>query len=172
MRMDIVGRAWSKCNYFGGGDANPATHRTMKTFRPVRMVDGDTVHYLWKLGGAPSKEAAPIAPLIRAAGRIVALGWGIDLVAGGADLISSERLRGVSGERWMPTTSTNVAALRTPVPGTLVALRERYSSFLHRVGKTGFDPVAPLTRFQVSGYRRPTGSTDASSRRVRVASRR
>ena len=40
--MDIVAKAWSRGNYFGGGDANPAKHRTMKTIRPVRMVDGDT----------------------------------------------------------------------------------------------------------------------------------
>lgn len=154
--MDIVGRAWSRGNYFGSGDANPATHRTMKTFRPVRMVDGDTVHYLWKLDGSPPEEATPVEPLMRAAGRIVSLGWGIDLVVVGADCISSEQLRGLTGERWMPTASTSVAALRTPAPGTLVALRERYNSFLHRVGEMGFAPVAPLTRFEVSGYRRPT----------------
>ncbi len=157
--MDIVGRAWLKGNYFGSGDANPATHRTMKTFRPIRMVRGDTVHYLWKLDDSKPKNMAPIEPLIRAARRIVALGWGIDLVVGSADCIPSEKLEGLSGERWLPTVSKNIAALRTPVPDTFVALRERYDSFLHRVGEMGFTPVAPLTQFKVTGYRRPTDST-------------
>lgn len=152
--MDIVGRAWLKGKYFGSDDANPATHRTMKTFRPVRMLDGGTVHYLWKLGGSPPDAVAPVEPLIKAARRIVTLGWGIDLVVGDADCISSEELGSLSGERWLPTTSMNVAALRTPVRGTLVALRERHESFLHRIGKMGFAPVTPLTRFEVCGYRR------------------
>lgn len=153
--MDIVGKAWLKGNYFRGGDANPATHRTMKTFRPVRMVEDDTVHYLWKLDGSKPKNTVPIEPLIRAARRIVALGWGIDLVVGSADCITSEQLGGLSGERWLPAASKNIAALRTPAPGTLVAMLERYESFLHRVGEMGFAPVPPLTRFEVSGYRRP-----------------
>lgn len=149
--MDIVGRAWVRGNYFGSGDANPATHRTMKTLRPVRMCGGDTVNYLWKLD-----DSAPISPLIAAAGRIVALGWGIDLVVGCGERISSTSLCAIPGERWLPTTSTNVAALRIPAPGTLTELQKRHDSFLHRIGKSGFTPVKPLTHFSVSGYRRAT----------------
>src|SRR5262245_57861993 len=29
--MDLVAKAWSRGNLFGTGDANPATHRAMKT---------------------------------------------------------------------------------------------------------------------------------------------
>lgn len=29
--MDVVARSWSRGNYFGGGDASPATHKTMKS---------------------------------------------------------------------------------------------------------------------------------------------
>src|SRR5690606_5616453 len=55
--MDLVGKAWTRGNYFGGGDASPATHRTMKTVRPIRLVDGETVHYLWSL---EDRASAPI----------------------------------------------------------------------------------------------------------------
>ena len=47
--MDIVGRAWARGNLYGDGDANPATHRAMKTVQPLRLVGGDAVHYLWQL---------------------------------------------------------------------------------------------------------------------------
>jgi len=153
--MDIVGRAWSRGNYFGRGDTNPATHRTMKTIRPIRLIWGDTVHYLWEMKESLPDDDPPIKPLIRAAKRMIALGWGVDLVAGHADCISAAQFRTLPGERWLPAVSRNVAALRTPVPGTLDDLRRRYGAFLHRIGEGGFTPVAPLTRFTVSGYRRP-----------------
>src|ERR1035437_1240076 len=38
--MDLVVKAWAKGNYDGTGDANPATHRTMKTLRPTHLVGG------------------------------------------------------------------------------------------------------------------------------------
>ncbi len=154
--MDIVGKAWSRGNYFGEGDANPATHRTMKMVRPLRMVDGDTVHYMWKLTESSSPDSGLTKPLIKAARRIVALGWGIDLVVGQGDFVSATQLRALSGERWLPTSLTNPVALRTPTRGTLVALQDRYDAFIHRIGKCGLVPVEPLTRFKVTGYRRPT----------------
>jgi CRISPR-associated protein Csb2 len=147
--MDIVGQAWMLENYFGDGDANPAKHRTMKTFRPVLMIDGETVYYLWKLD-----DAAPFRSLINAARRVVALGWGIDLVVACAQPISSEQLRSIPGERWIPTTSMNVTSLRTPIQGTLIALQQRHRSFLSRIRHSVFSPVQPLNRFAIAGYRR------------------
>ena len=41
--MDIVARAWSRGNDSNSGDANPATHRTMKGVRPTLLL-GDAVH--------------------------------------------------------------------------------------------------------------------------------
>ena len=38
--MDIVARAWARGNDSNSGDANPATHRTMKSIRPVLMRGG------------------------------------------------------------------------------------------------------------------------------------
>jgi CRISPR-associated protein Csb2 len=153
--MDIVGKAWSRGNLFGGGDANPATHRTMKMIHPVRMIEDDTIHYLWSLKSLSKGAIDSIQPLIVSAKRMVALGWGFDLVAGYADRISGEQLRALAGERWFSATTTNINALRTPIPGTLVALRSRYDAFLNRISETGFAPVEPLTRFKTTGYRRP-----------------
>lgn len=152
--MDIVGRAWSKGNYFGRHDTSPATHRTMKTFRPIHLLGDDTVSYLWSLGN--SNETPMVEPLINAAKRINTLGWGIDLVMGNAGVVSASRLQELWGERWLPATSKHISALRTPVPGTLTALREHHQAFLHRIGDDGFVPVPPLTRFDVTGYRRPS----------------
>jgi len=47
--MDIVARALVRGNTSGEGDANPATHKEIKTVRPTRMIDGDTAHFLWEL---------------------------------------------------------------------------------------------------------------------------
>ncbi|GAB4141183.1 MAG: type I-U CRISPR-associated protein Csb2 [Planctomycetaceae bacterium] len=155
--MDLVGKAWSRGNYFGTGDSNPAKHRTMKMIRPVRMIDGDTVHYVWKVAD-PLDQQNLLTPLLTAAKRIVSLGWGIDLVVGNADWISASELSALPGERWLPTPSTGRVALRTPIRGTLGALQRRYEAFIRRIGKSGFAPVEPLTQFKMSGYRRSTDS--------------
>src|SRR4051812_20493113 len=46
--MDVVGKAWSKGNDSNSGDANPATHRTMKGHRPM-LLEGEAAHYVWEL---------------------------------------------------------------------------------------------------------------------------
>lgn len=149
--MDLVGKAWAKGNYFGTGDASPATHRTMKTVRPIHLVDGDTVHYLWPLDDPAS---APINVLACAAQRLVALGWGIDLVVGRAGRVTSADLTEIPGQMWKPTVAMTSLTLRTPRPGALQALEERYRAFLNRMGDDGLIPVPPLTQFDIVSYRR------------------
>lgn len=152
--MDLVGKAWAKGNYFGTGDSNPATHRTMKTVRPLRMTDGDTVHYLWRLDDSVSVSI--IDSLIDAARRMIALGWGIDLVVGDAERVTRAALSRLSGEQWSCTPGAAPTALRLPTTGTLDALQDRHTAFIHRMGNDGFTPVPPLTTFDRIGYRRPT----------------
>ncbi|MFW6106589.1 MAG: type I-U CRISPR-associated protein Csb2 [bacterium] len=151
--MDLVGNAWARGKYYGAGDANPATHRTMKTVRPIHMREGDTVHYLWALD---DRVSAPIDILARAAKRIIALGWGIDLVIGRASRVRSAELCALGKERWQPAPSTAPVTLRAPKAGTLQALVDQHDSFLNRVGEDGFVPVPPLTQFDMVGYRRPS----------------
>ncbi len=154
--MDIVSKSWSEGNYFSTGknDANPATHRTMKTFRPIRMVKDDTVRYLWSLANVDSTIDGPVEDLAYAAGRMYALGWGIDMIVGHGEGIDSNRLEEMPGECWKPSTSASDIALRNPCAGTLNALQNRYKSFLSRISSTGFTPVDPLTQFRAVSYRR------------------
>ncbi len=153
--MDIVARAWCRGNYTGKGDANPATHRAMKTVRPTRFPDGDTVSYLWKLPDQLPEDIRGYVEVLAAASRsLVALGWGIDLVAGNGRIISGEEADHIPGEWWQPTPDPGVEGLRVPTTGTLEALIERHTTFLCRLEGGGLTPPPPLTTFTVVGYRR------------------
>ncbi len=159
--MDVVARAWCRGNLSNVGDANPATHRSMKTVRPMHLNGTDTpehdaVHYLWELSDAAQVECEQHAEVLFAAARsVVALGWGIDMAIGTGKLLSPEDADRLPGERWRPGT----AALRLRVPrrGTLSALLGRHEAFLQRLPpEGGFVPVPPLTTFEQVGYRRDT----------------
>ncbi|HJT75894.1 MAG TPA: type I-U CRISPR-associated protein Csb2, partial [Gemmataceae bacterium] len=168
--MDVVGRAWARGNESGKGDANPATHRAMKTVRPVRLPDDRRsrwpddrqVSYLWELPDPLTDEVRQFAEVLCAAARsVVALGWGIDLVAGNGRVISAEDAGKFPGERWLPTTDPGAGGLRVPIRGTVAALTDRHAAFLGRLRDGGFIPVPPLAAFAVVGYRR---ETDAPAR--------
>lgn len=154
--MDLVGRAWSRGNYYGGGDANPATHRTMKLVRPVHMLDGEEVRYIWTMAQHDSFDSKAIESLRRASSRMIALGWGIDLVVGEAVIIDADERQKLTGDQWLPTDCTGTSPLRTPRRGTLNALQDRHADFLTRIGPDGFQPVPPLTVFNITGYHRAT----------------
>jgi len=152
--MDLVGRAWSRGAYHGSGDANPATHRTMKTVRPIRMVGGETIRYLWPLTADAELDDGAINALTTAARRLVALGWGVDLVFGNADVGEMREEPPLDAETWRPANGTGSVTLRTPIRGSLQALQDRHAAFLTRLGSEGFVPVEPLSRFEVTPYRR------------------
>jgi CRISPR-associated protein Csb2 len=155
--MDLVGRAWNQGNYFGTGDASPATHRTMKTVRPTHLLGGETVHYLWELTGDAAAEYERHKETLTAAARsIVAIGWGIDLVAGYERVITEQEADALPGERWRPTSDPAGTRLRVPAVGTLEALGRCHEAFLTRLEDGGLRPVPPLISFDVVGYRRPT----------------
>lgn len=153
--MDLVARAWTRGQYFGAGDANPATHRTMKTVRATRMLDHDTLCYVWPFSSDDSQAKEVVAVLCRATDHLVALGWGVDQVVGRGRVLDSAALETLPGERWKPTSAAAAAHLRTPTHGSLAALQRRHQAFLKRIGKEGFRPVEPLTLFDTTGYRRP-----------------
>jgi CRISPR-associated protein Csb2 len=158
--MDIVGRAWSRGNVSGSGDADPATHRTMKSVRPTYLVDGDTVHFLYPLSAAPTEEdQRSIAIVSDIARSIVALGWGIDIAVGHAEVLSGEQTAALPGARWMPGREGVEGGLRVPVFGTLDGLIERRARFLKRVRSDGtFDPTPPLpeSAYRTIEYHRST----------------
>ncbi|MDZ4805682.1 MAG: type I-U CRISPR-associated protein Csb2 [Candidatus Eisenbacteria bacterium] len=164
--MDVVARAWCRGNYSNVGDANPATHRTMKTVRPTLLRDGDAVHYLWSLPDPLTDEVrGHLATLSDIARSVIALGWGADMVVGHGAIMSDEQLDSLSGERWLPLGGTTTDGLRVPKEGTLEALIHRHARFLDRLSPDGwtFTAPPPLTMYDSVEYRR---ATDPPSRPV------
>ena len=155
--MDIVASAWRRGNYSSCGDASPATHRTMKRVRPTRMLGGDAVHYLWPIREPVSPDVARhVDALASVSKQVVALGWGVDMVVGGGDVLSHPTVQDLPGEWWLPYDHAEDAGSRIPVTGSLDAVVERYLSFLQRVRPEGFVPPKPLTCFRKVAYRRAT----------------
>lgn len=158
--MDIVARAWVRGNYAGTGDADPATHRTMKAVQPAYLLDGDTVHYLWPVDDPLSADDKVRAEkLAEIAKHVVALGWGIDMAIGHAAVLSEEEVKAIRGEWWIPGREGGEEGLRVPVSGTFDALLKRHDRFLKRVRPDGtLDPTPPLpeTAYKRVEYRRET----------------
>jgi CRISPR-associated protein Csb2 len=153
--VDLVGKAWSAGNYSMKGDANPATHRAMKTVRPTRFREGNTVHFLFRLSNPPSREeAAHVEALGAIARNVVALGWGIDLVAARASVLLDVEVEALEGERWLAGASRK-RRLRVPTSGTLQELMRRHRAVLGRIHGDIWRPPPAFTHFELRSYRRP-----------------
>lgn len=152
--MDIVARAWSRGNDSNSGDANPATHRTMKAVRPT-LLAGDATYYLWPLPYPISEEIRGHVQLLsETAASIVALGWGLDLVVGHGAVLSDEQVERLPGEQWLPRQRAGGVGLRTPVQGTLEDIMKHHEHFLERLAADGFVPPPPLSTYTKVEYRR------------------
>lgn len=157
--MDLVGRQWA-----AGKEGNPAAHRTMKDVLPRRLPDDRdlgvalerrVVHFAWPTSTDGRKHAESLASL---AGNVVALGWGVDLVAGEGAVVDGARIARLCNGAdvvWQPVGEGGVR-LRVPVAGTLRDLDRRHEQFLNRTewGTPTLHPPAPLTVFGSSGYAR------------------
>lgn len=153
--MDVVAKAWCRGNDSNSGDANPATHRTMKKVRPTLMVDCDLVHYLWPLADPlPDQIRVQVEILCDVARSVAALGWGIDMVVGHGSIMPDAQTDILAGERWSPIKGATGDGLRIPKQGTLRALVHRHERFLGRIGPDGFTAPPPLTDYQTVVYRR------------------
>src|SRR5262249_27413119 len=119
------------------------------------LRDGDAVHYLFAL---PHSGCPHVDVLSAAARSITHLGWGVDMVAGNAAVITDKEETKLQGERWQPAEGTSVEGLRVPREGTLADLAIKHTAFLNRLAGDGFSPVPPLSAFRVVGYRRATDS--------------
>jgi CRISPR-associated protein Csb2 len=141
---DLVVPAWSR------GDVNKSVKRTEKIIRPT-CIPGEAVHYLFPL----PEEGCPQFNVLSAAARsITHLGWGIDMVAGNATIVTEVEAAELSGERWQPSEVSSAHGLRVPCAGTLSDLAARHSAFLNRLSADGFKPVPPLSAFRVVAYRK------------------
>ena len=100
--MDLVASAWCRGIYDGSGDADPATHRAMKSMQATLLGDDATAHYVWPLEDPLAEgDRRHMATLADIAGSVVALGWGIDMVVGHAEMVSDEQATALPGERWV-----------------------------------------------------------------------
>jgi CRISPR-associated protein Csb2 len=155
---DKVAAVWSR-----GRDATIAGYRTEKAVRPTRIAQGeDSVYYLWSLLNSDPELESHGEVLLAAAGSITHLGWGVDMVASCASVISSEDVAKLRGERWRPTGDASTNRLRVPIKGTFDELIGKHRAFLERVRPDGFHPVPALSTFQSVSYSR---STDTPARR-------
>ena len=153
--MDLVAKAWSKGNVSNSGDANPATHRTMKNVRPTHMLGGDAVYYLWSLSQELSDEERNyMEALIKAARNINVVGWGVDMVVGNGELLDETQIAELPGERWLPGSNATSNGLRVPVSGTLKDVMVRHQGFLERLQENSFVPPPLLTAYNKIDYRR------------------
>ncbi len=144
---DKVAKSWS-----GGREASIADYRAEKDVRPMRLR-GEAVHYLMPLD---SDSSAEMKVLTAAARSITHLGWGVDMVAADASVVSSAEAATLTGERWQPVDDPSATGYRVPIAGTVDALMRKHQAFLDRLGPDGFQPVSPLSAFRVVGYRRVT----------------
>ena len=145
--MELVVPAWRK------GDTGKAVKREQKVVRPTQL-SGEEVHYLYPLSNDISEFEKHRGTLRDAARSITHLGWGIDMVAANASIISEDEAANLPGETWRPRPDAQTHGLRVPTAGTLDALISKHEAFLNRLGPTGFKPVPPLSAFRVVSYSR------------------
>jgi CRISPR-associated protein Csb2 len=143
---ELVVPAWRN------GNTNKAVKREQKVVRPMQLT-GEEVHFLYPL---PDGICPHFEVLQAAARSITHLGWGIDMVAGNAEILTESQVSGLPGEVWRAVADQSGTTLRVPKEGTLDALMEKHQKFLGRLSDGGFKPVPPLSTFRVVGYRRAT----------------
>lgn len=109
---------------------------TQKVVKPRLALPGEdlVVHYIWRfpLGNSLQNErhARHLCALAR---RLLALGWGIDVVIGNGQLLP-EKGALPAGRRYSPSTEDNrQISLKSPVPGSLVDLEQAYEAFRQRM---------------------------------------
>lgn len=145
---DLMTAAWAR----GDTDTSMAKFRVEKDVRPLNLR-GEVIRFLFPLPNG----VCPHFDVLQAAARSVThLGWGIDMVAGNAELLTDEEIAVLPGEVWRATPDQSGTALRVSTEGTLNALLDKHQKFLDRLTDGGFKPVPPLSTFRVVGYQRAT----------------
>ena len=171
--MDIPARFWANFRE-PPKNKTPQSLKTMKTIRATRLLVKDdsepTVYCLWRLINNNEFEKYKDV-LFTAASCITHVGWGVDMVAAQASVISENDVDEIQGERWFPDSIAADEGLRVPKEGTLDALIQRHRDFLNRISLDGFDDAPPLSSsaFNRVQYRR---ATDPQPRNVAAFSMR
>lgn len=133
-----------------------------KHVRPTLILSESPVHYLWEVKPEDRLLAEQIAEHAR---LISTVGWGIDLVVGNGQLLSSKEVAALKseyrGEYWKPTKGASLV-LRCPKQGSLNDLRSAYESSLSRFDGNIYKPARRAREFQEISY----GRTGVASRPV------
>jgi CRISPR-associated protein Csb2 len=132
--------------------------RDAKFSRPTFFLSDPVIAYYWSIHPNDQENARIIGACAR---RCRALGWGVDMVIGSA-IVTNVEPGCMAGEKWLPQ-QQGYFSLRVCQHDassnqrcTLTELRERFSHSLQRIDPGGRNPVPPLSRFRVVGYRRAT----------------
>jgi CRISPR-associated protein Csb2 len=143
---DRVAKSWS-----AGRDGELASYRTEKTVCALQLPDGHAaVHYVFRDADGID---AHLGEVRTAARSLTHLGWGIDQVAGDAQVNEVP----MEGEHWRPALAGR-RVLRCAVVGTFDDLERKHQQFLDRLDGGTFRPVAPLISFSTQAYALATDS--------------
>jgi CRISPR-associated protein Csb2 len=133
---------------------------TTKIARPHRMMNGQTLHYLWRVSDEEWPSVKPYAELLMSESRhLLALGWGIDLVSGNGDILTEDRAAALEGQRWRPWDGiwleSNLS--RVPTRGSLDNLTECFEQFLRSTKGRHYQPRSEPHVFRQIPYLLETG---------------
>lgn len=126
-----------------------------KVVRPIRLVNGRTLHYLWRVDAAEWPSArVHTEQLIQESRHLLALGWGIDLVAGDGKVLSRDEALALKGLRWKPWDRLwlPTGMRRVPTDDSLKNLEQCYGSFLNSVLGRRYQPRLEPNRFRRVPY--------------------
>lgn len=128
-----------------------------KLIRPHRLLDGDTLHYLWPVHDDGDPGEAHAETICREARNLMALGWGIDQIVGNGSLLPEEELSALPGQRWRPLEKPHLPGSQTthrvPVEGSLEDLERIHDAFLRRSGGKTYHPLPHrLNRYDEVAY--------------------
>lgn len=120
-----------------------------KLFHPHRILDGDAIHYLWRIEDTewPSAEAN-VSIILNEATKLLALGLGIDMVIGYGCLLSAAEVNGLKGVRWHPREAYRPEQKwRVPREGTLRNAQSVYRSRIKRLEGKRYRPLEVLNAY-------------------------
>lgn len=103
--------------------------RAEKVFQPLVIASGQPIHYLYKLDGDSATQAASIAETAK---QVSTIGWGIDLTAVDAGIITKEQVEILQNvpecRRFRPLNKGNGHRLRVHMAGSFADLIAAHTS--------------------------------------------
>jgi CRISPR-associated protein Csb2 len=126
-----------------------------KVVWPHRLLDGDAVHFSWSFKNC-SENKCKAEVLCAESRNLLALGWGIDQVAGNGRILIDTETAALPGERWCAWNrhGPGVSAWRVPTAASLGDLERVYQSFMQRIKGNRYHPPLKTREFKTVEYLR------------------